>query len=206
MSRREMIQNMQNEEWVGQYRKKNPEADLWAKGYGPIQHNVETQARVFSMAERLAVLGLRGDGVSLFHLLSALDRVTSAAMWVVVHETYARNVYLDGRDLLADDFKPKPEGHTGGSLNMVPAYAGYMAINAITGHTRSWVMGQGHCVAAIDTVNLLLDNMTPAHAERYSLSEEGLTRYVRDFYSYKLRTDGKPVSYTHLTLPTIYSV
>ncbi len=191
MSRREMIQNMQNEEWVDQYRKENPEADLWAKGYGPIQHTVETQARVFSMAERLAVLGLRGDGVSLFHLLYALDRVTSAAMWVVVHETYARNVYLDGRNLLADDFKPKPEGHTGGSLNMVPAYAGYMAINAITGHTRSWVMGQGHCVAAIDTVNLLLDNMMPAHAERYSLSEEGLTRYVRDFYSYKLSTDGK---------------
>jgi len=52
-------------------------------------------------------------------------------------------------------------------------------------------MGQGHCVAAIDTVNLLLDNMTPAHAERYSVTDEGLTRYVRDFYSYRLRADGK---------------
>jgi phosphoketolase len=49
-------------------------------------------------------------------------------------------------------------------------------------------------VAAIDTVNLLLDNMTPAHAERYSLTDEGLTRYVRDFYSYKLGADGKPDS------------
>jgi phosphoketolase len=66
-----------------------------------------------------------------------------------------------------------------------------MAINAITGFTRSWIMGQGHCVAAIDTVNLLLNNMTPAHAERYSLTEEGLTKYVRDFYSYKMRADGK---------------
>lgn len=77
---------------------------------------------------------------------------------------------LDGRDLRPEDFKPNPEGHTGGALNMVPAYAGYMAINAITGHTRSWVMGQGHCVAAIDTVNLLLGNMTPAHAERNTLT------------------------------------
>lgn len=186
-----MIQNMRTEDWVGQYRKKNPEADRWAKGYGPIQHTVETQARVFSMAERLAVLGLRGDGVPLFHLLHALDRVTSAAMWVVVHETYARNVYLDGRELRSEDFKPNPEGHTGGALNMVPAYAGYMAVNAITGHTRSWIMGQGHSVAAIDTVNFLLDNMTPAHAERYSLTDEGVTRYVRDFYSYRLRADGK---------------
>jgi phosphoketolase len=66
-----------------------------------------------------------------------------------------------------------------------------MAINAITGQTRSWIMGQGHCVAAIDTVNFLLNNMTPAHAERYSLTDEGATRYVRDFYSCKLRTDGK---------------
>jgi len=191
MSHREMIQNMQNEEWVVQYRKKNPEADRWAKGYGPIQHTVETQARVFSMAERLAVLALRGDGVFLFDLLYALDRVTSAAMWIVVHETYARNVYLDGRELRPEDFKSNPEGHTGGALNMVPAYAGYMAINAITGYTRSWIMGQGHCVAAIDTINLLLSNMTPAHSERYSLTDEGLTRYVRDFYSYKLRPDGK---------------
>jgi phosphoketolase len=112
-------------------------------------------------------------------------------MWLVVHETYARNVYLDGRELTPGNFKPIPEGHTGGALNMVPAYAGYMAINAITGQTRSWVMGQGHCVAAIDTINLLLNNMTPMHAKRYSLTDEGLTRYVRDFYSYKLRRDGK---------------
>lgn len=84
-------------------------------------------------------------------------------MWIVVHETYARSVYLDGRELQSDDFKPDPEGHTGGSLNMVPAYAGYMAANAIAGQTRSWIMGQGHCVAAVDTLNLLLDNMTEAH-------------------------------------------
>ncbi|MGI0025482.1 MAG: xylulose 5-phosphate 3-epimerase, partial [Nitrososphaera sp.] len=113
-----------------------------------------------------------------------------AAMWLVVHETYAKNVYLDGRDLTPEDFKPHPEGHTGGSLNMVPAYVGYMAINAITGFTRSWIMGQGHCVSAIDSVNLLVNNMTPAHAERYSLSDEGLTRYVRDFYSYRLKENG----------------
>jgi hypothetical protein len=92
-----MIQNMRNEEWVGQYRKENPEADLWAKGYGPIQHTVETQARVFSMAERLAVLGLRGDGVSLFHLLFALDRVTSAAMWVVfTRPTPEMSIWTEG--------------------------------------------------------------------------------------------------------------
>jgi phosphoketolase len=112
-------------------------------------------------------------------------------MWIVVHETYTRNVYLDGRHLITEDFKPQPDGHTGGSLNMVPAYAGYMAVNAITGHTRSWIMGQGHCVAAIDTINLLLNNMTLAHSERYSLTGEGLTRYARDFYSYRLRNDGK---------------
>ncbi len=179
------------EEWVALYRRRNPAADLWAAGYQVIRHTVETQARVFAMIDLLNARGVRGDGVPLFDVLYAADRVANAAMWMVVHETYARNVYLDGRDLVPEDFKPNPEGHTGGVLNMVPAYTGYMAINAITGHTRSWIMGQGHCVAAIDTVNLLLGNMTPAHAERYSLTEEGLTRYVRDFYSYRLGADGK---------------
>ncbi|HWV58499.1 MAG TPA: hypothetical protein VNZ57_13680, partial [Longimicrobiales bacterium] len=91
----------------------------------------------------------------------------------------------------AEDFKPRPEGHTGGALNMVPAYVGYLAANALTGQTRGWIMGQGHTVAAIDSVNLLVDNMTPAHAERYLLTDEGLTRYVRDFYSYRLNERGE---------------
>ena len=178
-------------EWAGIYRKKNPAADRWAAGYGSIRHTMETQARVFAMAELLSARQLQGDGMPLFDVLYAADRVASAAMWLVAHETYAQNVYLDGRDLAPEDFKPRPEGHTGGALNMVPAYVGYMAINAITGITRSWIMGQGHCVAAIDSVNLLLNNMTPAHAERYSVTDEGFTRYVRDFYSYRLREDGK---------------
>jgi phosphoketolase len=191
MTQRENAGSDSREEWVKQYYKKYPMADRWAKGYGVIQHSIETQARVFQMADSLVARGTHGDDVPLFELLYALDRVASAAMWVVVQETYTRNVYLDGRQLVGEDFKPQPDGHTGGSLNMVPAYAGYMAINAITGNTRSWIMGQGHCVAAIDTVNLLLNNMTPAHEERYSLTDEGLTRYVRDFYSYQFRDDGK---------------
>ena len=178
------------EEWAVLYRKRNPAADRWSVGYGAIHHAMETQARVFAMAELLAARDVRGDGVPLFDILYAADRVASAGMWLVAHETYACNVYLDGRDLSPDDFKPDPEGHTGGALNMVPAYTGYMAINAITGQTRSWIMGQGHTVAAIDSVNLLLENMRDAHAARYSLTEEGLTRYVRDFYSYRLRPDG----------------
>jgi phosphoketolase len=112
-------------------------------------------------------------------------------MWLVVHETYARNVYLDGRPLEREDYKPKPGGHTAGALNMGPAYAGYLAANVVSGFTRVWLMGQGHCVAAIDSLNLLTDNMT-AHQKRYSLSDEGLTRYVRDFYSYLLGSDGHP--------------
>jgi phosphoketolase len=178
------------EQEVARFRKENPAANRWASGYGRIQHSAETQARVFAMAEMLAAQKVQGDGMPLFDLLFAADRIANAAMWLVVHETYARNVYLDGRELAAEDFKPRPEGHTGGSLNMVPAYVGYMAVNVATGHTRAWIMGQGHCVAAIDSVNLLLNNMTTAHAERYSLSDEDLTRYVRDFYSYKLREDG----------------
>jgi len=163
----------------------------WAKGYGRIRHTAQTRTRIRALGHRLPTAGTRGDGVPFFDLLRAIDRLTSAAMWLVVHETYARHVHLDGRALRAADFKPDPEGHTGGALNMVPAYVGYMAANALTGETRSWVMGQGHCVAAIDSVNLLLGNTTPAHAARYAVTDEGLTRYVQDFYSYRLSDDAR---------------
>ena len=162
----------------------------WAAGYGPIRHTASTRARVRTMARALEKRGGSSDGVSVWDALHAADRVAAAGMWLVVHETYARNVYLDGRRLRAEDFKPHPEGHTGGALNMVPAYTGYLAANSLTGVTRSWIMGQGHCVAAVDSVNLLVGNMTPAHARRYDLTDAGLTRYVRDFYSYRLGDDG----------------
>ncbi len=115
-------------------------------------------------------------------------------MWLAVHQAYSKNIYLDGRHLKTEDFKPDPQGHLGGSLNMIPAYVGYLLANALTGFTRSWVMEQGHAVAAIDNTNLLVGNMTKAHAERYDLSNKGLTRFARDFYSYALNKEGKPDS------------
>lgn len=168
-------------------------AARWAAGYGRIQHDANTRARVVEMALALRERGVEGDA-PLFDVLHAADRVASAAMWLVVHMTYAARVRLDGGDLAQAEFKRSPEGHTGGALNMVPAYTGYLAANAICGITRSWLMGQGHTVAAIDAVNLLVGNMTPEHAARYDLTDEGLTLFVRDFYRYEIGPDGQIVS------------
>jgi phosphoketolase len=77
---------------------------------------------------------------------------------------------------------------------MVPAYVGYLAANSLSGITRAWLMGQGHCVAAVDAANLLVDNTSAAHAQRYDRSEAGLSRFVRDFYAYTQGPDGEPVS------------
>jgi phosphoketolase len=176
------------------YRKQSPVFAEWAAGYGVIEHDDLTQVRVYEMADLLTQRGVVSKKEEVYRILAAADRIANAAMWLVVHMTYARNVYLDGRDLEAEDFKTHPEGHTGGSLNMVLAYVGYLAANAITRITRAWLMGQGHCVAAIDATNLIVNNMTPAHAERYDLSDAGLSRFVRDFYSYKVRPDGRPES------------
>jgi phosphoketolase len=160
--------------------------ERWRAGRGAIRHRRETQ-------ERVRALGARGREDT-WALFEAADRVANAAMWLVVHQTYARTVHLDGRALAPDDFKPDPEGHTGGALNMVPAYVGYLLANALTGITRAWLMGQGHCVAAIDATNVLVGNTTPAHAARYDVSDEGLTRYVRDFYASRLDEHGAQAS------------
>ena len=75
--------------------------------------------------------------------------------------TYANRVDGTGAPLAARDFKSSPEGHTGGALNMVPAYAAYLALNNLTGQTRSWRMGEVHRVAAIDALNVLTGNLHP---------------------------------------------
>lgn len=164
----------------------------WARGRGPLEHTAVSQAAVFRLAHQLVQAGHQPDLASVYRLLQALDRLTSAGLWLVAHMTYARRVRLDGRALDADDFKTRPEGHTGGALNMVPAYAGYLALNALTGQTRAWTMGQGHCVAAIEALNVLTGNLHPEQAARYGCDEAGLSRLVADFYGYAQAADGLP--------------
>lgn len=174
------------------YRETYPAFAHWAEGYGVIQHRDETQVRVFDLCQQLVCEG-RFKGIDeVLEILSAADRLTSAAMWLVVHMTYSTKVDFSGIALDAEDFKSNPQGHTGGSLNMVPAYVAYMVANRLAGITRSWSMGQGHCVAAIDAVNVLLQNLYPEQAERYPLSDVGLSQLARDFYSYAIADDGRP--------------
>ena len=165
----------------------------WRDGYGVIRHSSATQAAVYRLAHRLVEKGQQTDLASVYQQMRALDLLTSAGLWLVVHMTYARRLHPDGSPLTAEDFKPQPEGHTGGALNMVPGYAAYLAINSLSGQTRSWLMGQGHCVAAIDALNVLTGNLHPEQAERYA-GEAGLNRLLQDFYGYVQQADGRPAA------------
>jgi phosphoketolase len=162
----------------------------WQRGYGPLQHSPQTCAAVYRLAHQLVQAGLQPDLASVYRQFYALDRLTAAGLWLVVHMTYARRVRVDGAALLAEDFKATPEGHTGGALNMLPAYAGYLALNNLSGETRGWLMGQGHCVAAIEALNLLSANQHPEQAERYPCTEVGMSQLVADFYSYAQNAAG----------------
>lgn len=176
------------------HREADPAFAQWAAGYGVIQHKPQTQLQVLELAQLLVAQGRAKSTADVFRLLSAADTLASAAMWLTVHMTYARRVRWDGEALQPAEYKEVPEGHTGGSLNMVPAYVGYLVANTLTGHTRGWIMGQGHSVAGIEAVNLLAGNVLPVQADRYSVSDEGLSRFVSDFYSYAIGPDGRPAS------------
>lgn len=161
----------------------------WQKGYGVIKHSTETEIRVRALADKLVSAGHQPDTDTVYQKLAYLDRLTSAGLWLVVHMTYSNRVDISGAALAAQDFKASPEGHTGGTLNMVPAYAAYLALNNLTGQTRSWLMGQGHCAAAVDALNVLTGNLHPEQRRRYQAAE-GLSRLASDFYSYRQKPDG----------------
>lgn len=168
--------------------------DVWCAGFGVISHDETTRVRIDALADRLVAAGVVSERDEVFRILAAADRLANAAMWLVVHMTYARRVDPQGAPLSVEDFKAAPEGHTGGSLNMVPAYIGYLAANALTGATRSWIMGQGHCVAAIEAVNTLIGNLSPEQEGRYDRSAAGLSRLVADFYGYAVDPQGRPAA------------
>lgn len=156
----------------------------WRDGYGVIQHTEETISR----AEHIDF----EDRPNRDAMFAAADRLASAAMWLVVHMTYANKVQLNGEDLPESAFKENPEGHTGGSLNMAVAFTGYLLANALSGTTRAWTLGQGHCVAAIEAINALTGDVSSAQQGRYDRSETGLSNLVSDFYSYAITPDGRP--------------
>ncbi|MFY9179189.1 MAG: xylulose 5-phosphate 3-epimerase [Venatoribacter sp.] len=175
-------------------REQNPALAKWAAGKGVIVHKSATQIQAQLMAESLLQKGLIPNTAHFFACLEALDVLTRQAMWLVVHMTYAKRVYLDGQDLTPNDFKAQPRGHTGGALNMVPAYAAMYALNNLTGINRDWIMGQGHCVAAIDAVQLLTETSVRERKQQYPLTEEGISRFVRDAASNRIQPDGQKES------------
>ena len=165
------------------------EEKLWLAGYGVIQHESVTKLHIKELLKTLDI-----EPALFYKLLASADRITSAAMWLAVHQTYAKNVYTDGRKLAQSDFKDDPQGHLGGTLNMIPAYVGYMLANTISNYTRGWVMEQGHTVSAIDSVNLILQNMTDAHAKKYHFDDNALSKFCQDFYSYAINSKGQQAS------------
>jgi hypothetical protein len=62
----------QRTEWVHQYRHDHPWAELWTRGLRRGPHSMETQERVFRMAEQLARRGI--DRTDLFVALEEADR------------------------------------------------------------------------------------------------------------------------------------
>lgn len=166
--------------------------ETWRHGYGLMAHRPDTAERMRELLTTLADQGMLADEGQAYAMLRAADRLCSAAMWVVVHMTYARRVDVSGAPLQAEDFKTNPEGHTGGALNMAPAFVGYLLANALSGRTRGWLMGQGHSVAAIEAVNALTGDVSPAQRGRYDRSEAGLSRLAADFYSYAMDAQGRP--------------
>ena len=86
--------------------------DHWANGYGVIRHTKETEQWVHETLHLLQARGIKIE--TSLDLLSAADRLANAAMWLVVHMTYANKVNLDGKPLSQEDFnrKAKTDGRT----------------------------------------------------------------------------------------------
>ncbi|MFC2952466.1 xylulose 5-phosphate 3-epimerase [Marinicaulis aureus] len=164
----------------------------WRAGFGVIAHSDETLARLDALLERAAMGDLAVSENEACEIFAATDRLTNAAMRIVAHMTYAHRVDQSGAPLRPEDFKREPQGHTGGSLNMAIGFAGYLAANALSGHTRAWTLGQGHCVAAIEAINTLTGDLSKSQLGRYDRSEAGQSTLANDFYSYAITPDGQP--------------
>ena len=93
--------------WVAAYRQKRAEADWWAEGFGAVEHSLETQERVFRMAEQLVGRGI--DRLAVFAALRQADGVAQSSTGTL-HEgaLQTRHLYLQGRVVRSDDYRRDP--------------------------------------------------------------------------------------------------
>ncbi len=93
--------------WVLDYRQNHPEAQRWAEGIWSIEHSIETQERVFRMAEQLAARGIHRGAV--FAALRRADRVVYAAgRGLSQVDGRARHLYFEGRSVRWEDLPSGP--------------------------------------------------------------------------------------------------
>lgn len=151
---------------AAQYRQRYPQFANWAKGRGVIEHTDLTQVRVFDLCQELVCAGRYDSLDDALIIFEAADTLTNAAMWLVAHMTYASRVDLSGQPLAADDFKENPQGHTGGSLNMVPAYLGYTAALFIGGAGSAAAQDADDPMAFVRGAQSWADNCARCHNMR----------------------------------------
>ena len=164
--------------------------EVWRLGHGPLLRDRLTVRRIDEMASQLTARRAWPDTESIYRVLAAADRLTSAAMWLVLHMGFAHRVDVTGTPLRAKDFRTAPVGRTEASLGVVPAFVGYLTANVLSGRTRSWAMGQAHGLAAMAAVDVLIGGVAGGPKGRHDSTQAGLSNLVADFGSCATGTDG----------------
>jgi len=93
--------------WVAAYPHKHAEADRWAEGFGAVGHSLDTQERVFRMAEQL--VGRAINRLSVFAALRRADAVAQESTGSLQESApQTRHLYLQGRAVRNDDYRREP--------------------------------------------------------------------------------------------------
>ena len=166
--------------------------EVWTLGHGPLLRDRLTVHRVKVMASQLTGRRAWPDSESVYRVLAAADRLTSAAMWLVLHMGFANRVDVTGAPLRAEDFRKVPAGPMAASLRMVPAVVGYLTANVLSGRTRSWVMGQVHGLTAMEAVDVLTGGVAWGEKGHFDNTQAGLSNLVAEFGSFATGTDTRP--------------
>ncbi len=122
---RQVAEDVRAQPWVEAYKRSNPEAARWASGSGRVRHTVETQERVFRMAEQVRHRPGSLAGEPVFIVLHVLDDfaegktdapqpsgslVIAAAAGIVAYKTIFGQPVAVGEQGWPRDFEVAEEG------------------------------------------------------------------------------------------------
>ena len=151
---------------TAEYRQQDSAFAEWAAGKGLIRHSEAVQQDVLRLLDQLVERRFVDHPAMCLKLLTQLDLLCNQVCWLVVQLSRLQE-WCAGDELPESALRSQPIGDLRRALAAVPVLCARLALNRLTRHQRDWFTDISDAGAALEVLQLMLENAPPDRRQRY---------------------------------------